>query len=267
MAGAVLTIGHDGKAQIERGLVRPEEWAARNGSSGPSEKAKPAKTSGTGETEAGEDQAPALSAALIESLTAHRSAALTAELQQRPDIALAAIVHAFASRLLRHGLADGSSLEVTASSQSLRRVDGSKAHQHIGAAREKWSRSLPVEGDLWAWCLEQKQGVLLDLLAFCAATTINTVQVKSDREDGERLRHADKLAAALGLDMKVWFTPDAANYFSRVSKPQILDAIREAKGQPPAPAWEKLKKAELAQEAERQLSGSGWLPELLRPAA
>ena len=267
MAGAVLTIGHDGKAQIERGLVRPEEWAARNGSSGPSEKSKPAKTSGTGETETEGDQAPALSAALIESLTAHRSAALAAELQQRPDVALAAIVHAFASRLLRHGLAEGSSLEVTASSQSLRRVEGSKAHQQIEAAREKWSRVLPVEGDLWAWCLEQKQGVLLELLAFCAATTINAVRVKSDRPESGRLRHADKLAAAVGLDMKAWFTPDAANYFSRVSKPQILDAIREAKGQPPAPAWEKLKKAELAQEAERQLAGSGWMPELLRPAA
>jgi ParB family chromosome partitioning protein len=267
MAGAVLTIGHDGKAQIERGLVRPEEWAARNGSSGPSEKAKPAKTSGTGETEAEGDQSPALSAALIESLTAHRSAALAAELQQRPDVALAAIVHAFASRLLRHGLADGSSLEVTASSQSLRRVEGSKAHQQIETAREKWSRALPVEGDLWAWCLEQKQGVLLDLLAFCAATTINAVQVKSDRPECGRLRHADKLAAAVGLDMKAWFTPDAPNYFSRISKPQILDAIREAKGQPPAPAWEKLKKAELAQEAERQLTGTGWMPELLRPAA
>jgi ParB family chromosome partitioning protein len=258
MAGAVLTIGHDGKAQIERGLVRPEDMP---------EIAKPAKTSGTGETETEGDQAPALSAALVESLTAHRSAALAAELQQRPDVALAAVVHAFASRLLRHGLADGSSLEVTASSQSLRRVEGSKAHQQIEAAREKWSRALSVEGDLWAWCLEQKQGVLLDLLAFCAATTINAVWVKTDRPDGERFRHADKLAAAVGLDMKVWFTPDATNYFSRVSKPQILDAIREAKGQPPAPAWEKLKKAELAQEAERQLAGSGWMPELLRPAA
>jgi ParB family chromosome partitioning protein len=264
MAGAVLTIGHDGKAQIERGLVRPEEWAARNGSSGPSEKATPAKTSGIGETETEGHQAPALSAALIESLTAQRSAALAAELQQRPDVALAAIVHAFASRLLRHGLADGSSLEVTASSQSLRRVEGSKAHQQIEAAREKWSRALPVEGDLWVWCLEQKQGVLLELLAFCAATTINAVQVKSDRSECGRLRHADRLTAALGLDMKAWFTADAANYFSRVSKPQILDAIKEAKQQPPAPAWEKLKKADLAQEAERQLSGSGWLPMLLR---
>jgi ParB family chromosome partitioning protein len=64
--------------------------------------------------------------------------------------------------------------------------------------------------------------------------------------------------------MKTWFTPTAENYFSRVSKPQILEALQDAKGQPPAPAWEKLKKAELAKEAERQIAGMGWLPEPLR---
>jgi ParB family chromosome partitioning protein len=202
---------------------------------------------------------------LIESLTAHRSAALAAELQQRPDVALAALVDAFASRVL--GLAGESSLQVTASPQSLRRVDGSKAFTQLEQAREKWGKMLPNDHSLFAWCLKQKQAVLLDLLAFCVATTINAVRLKSDRPGIGRLQDADALAAALKLDMKAWFTPDAANFFNRVSKPQILAAISEAKGQPPAPAWEKLKKAELAQEAERQLAGSGWMPELLRPAA
>jgi len=259
MAGAVLTIGHDGKAQIERGLVRPGDMPKK-------ETGKSAKANGNAETETDEDRLPAMSAALVESLTAHRSAALAAELQQRPDVALAAIVHAFASRILG-GLAEHTSLCVTASTQSLRRVEGSKAFTQMEQAREKWSRTLPRQDGLWAWCLEQKQSVLLELLAFCAATTINAVRLKGDRPDAERLANADRLAAALRLDMKGWFTPDAANYFSRVSKPQILEALLEARQQPPAPAWEKLKKAELAQEAERQMAGKGWLPALLRPAA
>jgi ParB family chromosome partitioning protein len=71
------------------------------------------------------------------------------------------------------------------------------------------------------------------------------------------------VAAALQLDMKAYFTPTAKNYFSRIGKPQILEAIQAVKGQPPAPAWEKLKKAELAQEAD-QIAGTGWLPEILR---
>jgi hypothetical protein len=47
-------------------------------------------------------------------------------------------------------------------------------------------------------------------------------------------------------------------------QPRPESALREAKGTPPAPAWEKLKKAELAALAERETSGTGWLPALLR---
>ena len=259
MAGVVLTIGRDGKPEIERGLVRPEDMPKKEG--------KAAKPGTTSEGETPEPQALGLSAALVESLTAQRSAALAAELQQRPDVALVAVVHAFALSVMREGARSEGNLRVTASAQSLHRVKGSKAFDHMEQAREKWSKILPGEAELWVWCLEQKQAVLLDLLAFCAATTVNAVRLKTDRADGDRLQHADRLAAAVGLDMKAWFTPSAENYFGKVNKPQILDAIREVKQQPPAPAWEKLKKAELAQEAERQLAGSGWLPELLRPAA
>ena len=91
--------------------------------------------------------------------------------------------------------------------------------------------------------------------------------MKSDRPESDRLDHAGKLAAVLQLDMKAYFTPTAENYFTRVGKQQILEAIQEAKGQPPAPAWEKLKKADLAQEAERQIAGTGWLPKPLRAAS
>ena len=42
-----------------------------------------------------------------------------------------------------------------------------------------------------------------------------------------------------------------------------LETLREVKGSV-APAWEKLKKPDLAALAEREVSGKGWLPELLR---
>ena len=180
------------------------------------------------------------------------------------------MVHAFASRVLP-GACDGdSSLQLAASPQSLRRVEGSKAFTQMEQAREKWSRMLPAEDGLWAWCLEQKQGVLLELLAFCAATTINTVRLKGDRPDGERLQHADRLAAAyLKLDIKAWFTPDAANYFSRVSKPQILEALLEGESSSlPAPAWEKAQEGRACSGGRAPDGrGTGWLPALLRPAA
>jgi len=262
MAGAVVTIGYGGKLEILRGLVRPEDMP-KEGKKGKT-KAAPA----SGEAAVEEDQSAALSAALTESLTAHKSAAIAAELAERPDVALVAVVHALASRVLFDRLREDGSLQIAAFPQSLHRVEGAKAFERIEAARKKWRGQIPGDAEaLWTWCLGQKQDTLLKLLAFCAADTVNAIQGKSDRQDTERLRHASKLAAALKLDMKAWFTPDAANYFSRVSKGQILDALKEGRNQPPAPAWEKLKKGELAQLAERELFGKGWLPELLRPAA
>jgi ParB family transcriptional regulator, chromosome partitioning protein len=71
------------------------------------------------------------------------------------------------------------------------------------------------------------------------------------------------LAAALDLDMKQWFTPTAENFFKRVGRPSIVNAIREATGKPSKRSWEKLKKAELAALAERETAGTGWLPKLL----
>ena len=257
IGGAVISIGYDGTTSIERGLVRQEDAPKHTA------KGKPSDPAAAGQ--AGKAPSSAFSAALIESLTAHKSAALSAELMQRPDIALAAVVHTIASRVLLNAGSTDTSLVMTAAPQSLKRVEGSKAFLQLQAARETWGQQIPGTSEhLWTWCLEQHQTVLLDLLAFCTATIINVVQVKADRPGNARLAHAGHLAAALNLDMKTWFEPTAENYFSRIRKPQILEALREAKGTAPAPAWEKLKKTELALLAEREIAGKDWLPALLR---
>ena len=53
-------------------------------------------------------------------------------------------------------------------------------------------------------------------------------------------------------------------YFSRVSSAQTVTALCEAKGVPAAPAWSRMKKAELAALAAREIAGTRWLPEVLR---
>jgi ParB family chromosome partitioning protein len=60
--------------------------------------------------------------------------------------------------------------------------------------------------------------------------------------------------------------PTADNYLGRVTKPRILEAVREAKGEPSAQLIDHLKKVDMAREAERLLDGTGWLPEPLRLA-
>ena len=58
--------------------------------------------------------------------------------------------------------------------------------------------------------------------------------------------------------------PTVDNYLGRVTKPRILEAVREAKGEQSAQLIDHLKKADMAKEAERLLEGAGWLPEPLR---
>ena|SRR5271166_3359445 len=54
------------------------------------------------------------------------------------------------------------------------------------------------------------------------------------------------------------------NYFGRVTKGRILQAVSEARGDLAAESISWLKKAEMAKAAEDLLIGSGWLPEPLR---
>ena len=263
IAGAVVRIDYNGKLDIDRGFVlpadRPKKAPAtktveRIGDDGSVETVEVAETS-------------SLPASLIESLTLHKTAAISAELINRPDIALAALVHTMAAQDLLNGSSGNTCLEVFAKTQSLRGVEGTKAFDALTSAEESWASKIPGTPDgLWTWCLEQDQQVLLDLLAFCMARSVNAVRTKRDGADDHRFAHADRLAATLKLDMTAWFTPTAENYFTKVSKPRILEALTEVKGAT-APAWDKAKKSDLAGIAEREIAQSGWLPALLRKAA
>src|SRR4029077_16524491 len=88
LAGAVVSI-----ESIHRGLVRSED----------KRKVQAAKSGGDTENQTGGDEGAEsnevqLSAALVEALTAHRTAALRAVLATRPDVALVTAVHSLALR-------------------------------------------------------------------------------------------------------------------------------------------------------------------------
>lgn len=251
VAGVVVSIGGDGKADIHYGYVKPEDAPPK------AKRAKPSDSDG-------DDAAPAVSAVLTERLTAQRSAAISAALTGNPAVALATVVHAMALRLFYNGRSRDTCLAVSVSRSLPDGIEDVAALQTVERAATEWTERLPGNPDeLLAWCLKQTADELLGLLACCAASTVHAVRRKGDRADSERLLHADALAAALQLDMTAWFRPTAANYFGFISKDAILASLREIKGTT-APAWAKAKKSELAAIAERELADSGWLPELLR---
>ncbi|WP_141702052.1 ParB/RepB/Spo0J family partition protein [Methyloceanibacter stevinii] len=256
LAGAIVSVGHGGDIRIERGLVRPED--------------APAEDAGSSDVDHDADEpAVKLSARLVEDLSARKSAAISAELAKRPDVALVVVVHALALGSFYTYARGHSCLELSASvpaiGQSLYDADGCIDLNELETVRESWLAKLPQNpGGLWGWCLEQSHEVLLQILAVIAARSIDAVQSKGMAEGASELLHASAVAEALGIEMAGHFTPTADNFFGRISGKAIGAAIAEAKAVTLAPGWSKMKKAELAALAEREIAGSGWLPKPIR---
>jgi ParB family chromosome partitioning protein len=260
-AGAIVGIGHTGQLTVERGLVRRED--ATEVERGDGRHRRERGTGGSGKREAGE-----LSAALVEDLTAQRTAALRAVLSDHPDMALAAVVHAMALPLFYDRVGVRSCLSLALETSDLRvsanAIGDAPAMQKLAEAQARWSSVLPETGDaLWPWCAGQGSEELLALLAYCAACSLDAVR-RPHRYGDPQIAHADQLAAALKLDMREWWHPTAANYLGRISRQRILGTIADGVSPEAAENFRKLPKPTLIAHAEERLVGSGWLPALLR---
>lgn len=245
----MMRLEHDGTLRIERGLVHPDDAKA---DAAPTHRQGPERG--------------ALPAAMVAELTAHRTAALRLELSRNPAVALAAMVQALALPLFYQG--SRSCLAIRADHEPLARhakaLDDCPAHVAMEAERERWGDLLPGDAaDLFGWCLTQPQDVLLDLLAFLAACSVNAVQVKGDSPASDRLTHADQLAGALSLDMSEHWTPTVDGFYARLTKPILAKIVADAVLSPGV-ALATLSKKEAAAVAARALAGTGWVPEALR---
>lgn len=258
IAGVVITIGHNGHAEIKRGLVKPEDKRAAAKAEATE---KPAKPKAKGEE--AERAEPGMSAALVENLTAHRTAALQAKLATNPKVALVAVTHALALSVLeRSGYSTvqitGREPNLTAAGEELAKTPAAK---EFAAATREATKGMPREsGKLWTWLMQQDQRRVLSILAVAAAHSVDAVQRKFNGADRA---HADQLATALKLDMGSYWRPTADNFFSRVSKDQTLAAVAEAAGKATAEGMTGMKKAELASAAEKAVKGKGWVPAIL----
>lgn len=253
-AGVIVTLDYDGDIDIRRGLVLPED----------ARKVKVTAKSASSD----KPQGIVLSAKLTEDLTAQKTAAIGAELSRQPDVAFVAVVHALTLGTLYQYATDRSCLQVRVTLPRIREAiadaEGASGLAALDRERTDWAHRLPENpAELWQWCLSQTHDDLTGLLAFVAGNLVDAMQRKQDCSGSARLAHGNALARALRMDMTAHFMPTAANYFGRVSRDAILAALAEAKGVSPAPTWAKMKKADLAALAERQVAGTGWLPAAL----
>lgn len=268
-AGCVVYVGSRGTVEVKRGLVRPEDrdavvQAARQAASGDS-------TPSTALVSLPKGGARAVhSEKLMRSLTAHRVAAIQAELLLRPDVALAALTAHLAIKLLKDGFHryrggdDALTVSATETHDGLRRESAdmadAEAWKLMELRRIEWTARLPADGkSLLPWLLAQERATVVELLTFLVAASVTGV------EGAERERQStDALAEALGLDMRRWWKASAGSYFSHVSKATTLAAVTEASGANAAAPLAGLKKDGAAAGAEQVLAASGWLPRCLR---
>ncbi|MEO1137824.1 MAG: ParB N-terminal domain-containing protein [Pseudomonadota bacterium] len=276
LAGAFVSIDSSGRLRVERGYVRPEDEPAQPSEDRSEEEIADEDADdtnidadGVASDEEDEDEGiKPLSDRLVTELTAHRTLALRDALAGDPHIAFVAALHVLTLKLFyRYG--SNSCIEIdprsaTFSAQAPGLADTASA-QAIEARSENWAKHLPkAPEDLWDVLIDFDSDSRQALFAHCVSLTLNAVNEAYNRRPGA-LAHADILATALNLDMAaVGWTPTADVYLSRVTKAQILEAVREAKGGDAADQIAGLKKPAMIAAAEELLPGSGWLPDPLR---
>ncbi|GAO21526.1 nuclease [Alicycliphilus sp. B1] len=260
VAGAVVSVDPMGGVVVHRGLLREEqakvlrEQARQDeggaGSGSDAATAEPAK--------------PGISEKLAKRLSAHRTAALQAEVARHPQVALVAVVHRLALRVIVDSYGSGGSpIDICATPQDglgLHAPDLGEAPAAVGMrkVRQAWVDRLPEDPEtLFSELQAFPQEELLSLLAVCVASTVNVLASHEEEVP------AALLARAVELDMHDWWTPTAAGYFEHVSKAKALEAV-QAFAPDQVNRLGKLKKAEIASEAERLAAGTGWLPIMFR---
>ena len=294
-AGVFISIAHDGSLDIDRGFVRPEdeEPTKPEGESGAEvggDTAEPVVqraviTIGGQPAEPDDDEDDGvikpLPERLVVELTAYRTLALRNAVAENPHVAMTALLHklvsdTFMTRMYTGAMEAGvKHVFFPAQDDALKDSPSARAVQDRHAA---WAGDIPKDDDgLWDWLAGLDDASRMALLAHCVSYGVNALYERPNPHSASgvsqhtldmRLAQADRLTRATGLDLvEAGWRPTFGNYLNRVTKPRILQAVREGAGEQAAQLIDHLKKGEMAKEAERLLADTGWLPEPLRLVA
>lgn len=250
LAGVVVTIDVDGKAQVLRGMIRPADRCKM---------AKAGRACALLEAGVARKVRSIHSERLVHLLASHRTAALAAELLARTDIALVVLAHALVKGMFdpmdyATGLAHISHSSPTLAEEAKSSAAGAVLAEKVASWKER-ARRERTECSLFAWLLTLESSALLDLMAVAVASTLDTASM------GEKPTAAFlELAHTLDLDMHRWWKPTAANYFAHVTKDRILEVVGTEVSKEAAMPLAQLQKGACAEAAELALADKTWLP-------
>ncbi|MEZ5897776.1 MAG: ParB N-terminal domain-containing protein [Parvularculaceae bacterium] len=283
-AGAFVSLDQSGALRIERGFVKTEDEAPAEAAVSPqdavgddaynpdAEEGSASNTADANCEDEDENEDAGISRVLPDrlliELTEWQTLALRDALAKCPDTAFIAALHTLCLDVFYTHSAR-SCVDIAARQCVLRSgavgLSDSAAAASIDARHQTFADILPGNPEaLWQALLAMEESQRAFLFAHCVALTVDAVFRPYDRRSAA-FAHADILASAIGLDVTAaGWKPTAEGYFLRVSKAQILDAVREAKGEAAAERIAGMKKPEMAAVAEELLKDSAWLPAALR---
>ncbi|QLZ19298.1 ParB/RepB/Spo0J family partition protein (plasmid) [Escherichia coli] len=205
-----------------------------------------------------------ISLPLLTKMSSERTLAVQAALMQQPDKSLTLLAWTLCLNVFDSGAYSKPaqiSLECKHYSLTSDAPSGKEGAAFLALMAEKarlaallpegWSRDMTT-------FLSLSQEVLLSLLSFCTACSLNGVQT---RECGHTSRSPlDPLETAIGFHMRDWWQPTKANFFGHLKKPQIIAALNEAGLSGAARDAEKMKKGDAAEHAEFHMKDNRWVP-------
>ncbi|MGD9979510.1 MAG: ParB/RepB/Spo0J family partition protein [Hyphomonadaceae bacterium] len=257
-SGAVVSIDRNGEPIIARGLIKRADLKAIR----KAQKATTASDSNpdiTAPANGDQEKSPALPKALVERLTSARTRALRAELSANPQVALALTVLTFIRRSTAR--TDVPGLAVTIAPV------GFDDDDRFERARTDAATSY-ADADLARLAGEPPEK-LIALAALFVAEALDVTHDGGSPAAERTQATSDELASVLDLDMSRYWEA-SAEFWEKAPKAYTVDAISAAPAmaklsekarKPKLAALTKMKRADLARVAQRQLKD--WLPDIL----
>ncbi|WP_380784515.1 ParB/RepB/Spo0J family partition protein [Sphingomonas sp. R86520] len=273
--GTFVYIGGDGEPRVHTRLFSEKPVVDPNA---------PPKESGgaTGDGDAGDaEQGPKLSATLIDELATQRRQILAAHVASDPAIALDLTIFLMAQNVVfeQAHIPNHSTLKSSAAGFPIFgfRDEGSMASQTIDDQRQgldtSWAGlpTMTARFDAFRALDDEARG------AWVAYSIARTLEPTLNVAEGYRSNgFHDHLGRLLDIQVENWWRPTAENFFGRVKKTVMLDALEEIGGPVLRGRYKDAKKGDLAGtcaslcngqgivEAEIREKATAWLPEAMR---
>ncbi len=272
--GTFVYIGGDGEARVHTRLFSEKPVVDPNA---------PPKASGTadGNSEGDADHGPKLSATLIDELATQRRQILVAHIASDPAMALDLTIFLMAQNVVFEAshVPNHSTLKSSSAGFPIFgfRDEGSMASQAIDDQRQRldtgWAghKTMTERFDAFRALDDEARG------AWVAFSIARTLEPTLNVGEGYRSNaFHDHLGRILDIQVENWWRPTAENFFGRVKKAVMLDALEEIDGPILRGRYKDAKKGDLASTCASLCNGQGiveaeirekaiaWLPDAMR---